>query len=131
MQVACFDLTGTLIHHEDHHTIPLMPELLRSLHQKGWQLRVTTTWGKSMAESLLIPVYRAAQFPAGSLGIVPGVDKAGYIAQVLAGEAESVIFVDDKPKHIQAVQGMGDARVRVFGFLGSRKYVPEARWMPT
>jgi hypothetical protein len=42
-------------------------------------------------------------------------------------DAESqIIFVDDKIEHLEAVRQIVDPRLRVIGFLGSRKYAPNA-----
>ena len=135
MCVACFDITGTLIHHKTGRLVPLMPQLLRRLHEAGWRVTITTRHGKGEAEKVLPKVYRAAEISDSSITVAAGVaDKAAYVRRLVADGVTDLVFVDDNPKHIVAVQkaaqNLGDrlrtSVVHVFGFLGSRNYAPEA-----
>lgn len=126
MRCACFDITGTLVHHESHRPLPLMPKLLHSLREEGWHLKVITTWDMETAQSLLAQQHPAA-FPADSIDIRTGHDKAQIVRQLLADDVDELVFVDDKPLHVEAVQRVEDRRIRAIGFFGSGKYAPEAR----
>lgn len=126
MRVACFDITGTLIHHKTREPIPLMPKLLQSLRHGRWEIRIVTSWGESSAEKLLAPVILKAGLSASEFQIHSGSDKASVVASILAQGVDQVIFVDDRPEHIEAVCKVRDPRLRVFGFLGSQKYAPQS-----
>jgi len=133
MRYAFFDINGTVIHHETHVPIPLMPRLLHSLWEQGWHLKAVTRWGEERARGLLDPDCRAARLPASEIEVLSGDDKAGCIARVLSSDGEErAIFLDDKPAHIEAVRRLGDSRVEVIGFWGSRKYAPDpgSRFLP-
>lgn len=127
MKVACFDVSGTLVHHVTREPIPLMPMLLHSAWQHGWYLKATTTWGKSAAKEFLTSVCGTGQIPACAIEIVSSYDKTEYITRLLSEDPETrVFFVDDKPEHIEAARQIRDERLRVIGFLGTRKYAPVA-----
>lgn len=127
MKVVCFDVTGTLIDHKTQVPIPLMPKLLHSLQHEGWQLQALTSWGPAEARILAGKMSQAAGLRDADIKVVSSPDKAAWIKQLLrTDDVELVCFVDDKPEHLENVKQIDDARLRVIGFLGSRKYAPLA-----
>jgi hypothetical protein len=135
MCVACLNIRGTLVHHETKKPVPLMPQLLRRLQEAGWQIKVTTRYEMDKAEDLLSSVCRTADILATSVDIAAGLtDKAAYVRRLLDDGVTNLIFIDDNPTQVKAVQKvvlaperpLRNAVVRVFGFLGSRKSVPKA-----
>lgn len=127
MRLACFDITGTLVHHHSGRSLALMPELLHSLKKEGWQLKIVTNWDTDTATQMLTRPGHPVSFPVESIDIRSGGDKAEIVRGLLTADVDELVFVDDKPKHIEAVQRIADPRVKVIGFFGSGKYAPDAR----
>ena len=126
-RIACFDLEGTIVDHEWHKMLALMPELLRSLHDSGWDLKIVTAWGRAKAEEFLAPVYYSLGLPASEVELLSSPDKAGCILGLLTSSVREIVFVDDKPENIRAVAQLNNPRIRVFGYLGSGKYARDVR----
>ncbi|MFO0822541.1 MAG: hypothetical protein U0792_05375 [Gemmataceae bacterium] len=126
MPIACFDLTGTLVHHQTWQPIPLMPKLLRSLRERKWELKIVTSWGQEQASLRLVPIFAKSGLSPADVEVISGSHKRDCVLRFLERAPEDVIFVDDKPEHLEAVHTLRHPRLRIFGFLGSRKYAPEA-----
>ena len=69
MRIACFNLSGTLVHHVSGRAIPLMPELLCSLHRDGWKLRIITDRYRDSALKMLEPVWDASGLTAADMEV--------------------------------------------------------------
>ncbi len=128
MRIACFDLKGTLVRHDDlSRAVPLMPKLLGQLQREGWALKIVTTFGESTAAGLLQTICREADVKASDVEVLSGADRARCIQGLReANPDEEIVLIDDKPEHIAAVHRAAMPNVRVLGFLGSGKYAPLA-----
>jgi hypothetical protein len=79
---------------------------------------VVSRWSESHARNLL----KEAQIQA-PLTVLSNGDKGKAITQYLGKHhCEQSFFVDDKPKNLESVKRECGDRVRVIGFVGSRKY---------
>ncbi len=122
-KILFIDVSGTLIHHETGRAVPVMPELVSSAMEQGWDTVAVSRHSEkdimSMLTSVNLEERTAIRSSAGST-------KGEVVRQEVADRrAQIAVFVDDKPDNLGgALEVAGDA-VRVLGFLGSRKYTPE------
>ena len=110
-KIACFDLRGVLVNHENEtKQIPLMDELLSGLIQKGWNIYVLSTHPQSEIKKIIksAGIKSVKKF-------VSCTDKGTAIIRILDEEkAEEALFVDDKPVHLNNVKNLKDERIRVY-----------------
>jgi len=121
-RIACFDLSGTLLEHEElRRPVPLMPAVLEGLAERGWGVKVLTRTTAGYAGERLETA--GVDLP----GEVRQVEsKREALEQVLDDEnVQSVLFVDDNPRSLEAISQLDDDRLRVVGVVGSGKYCPE------
>ena len=121
-KIACFDLSGTLVHHDNRtRPIPFMPALARTMQDEGWQLYIVTSWSLRSARNIMEKSGLTLDCE-----IRPAVNKAPAVRQILSEspEADRIVFIDDKPGHVKDVGELDDDRIRSLGFIGSRKYCP-------
>lgn len=116
------DLSGTLIHHETQRPVALMPELLASATRQGWTVMAISRYPLESIREMLRQLGLAESVePLSSSGTTKG----EVIDRVLARrEYEAAVFVDDKPENLESAKRLGQAGLRILGFVGSRKYVP-------
>ncbi|MFO7958212.1 MAG: hypothetical protein R6X33_14085 [Candidatus Brocadiia bacterium] len=123
--IACIDLTGTILNHRhEKRPVPLMPELVDSMRDAGWKVIILTRWRESDARQLLQKAGLDWDVD------IRGTNRKGKALREIGKETpdlQRLLFLDDKPKNLRAaVEACGhDERVRIMGFLGSRKYCVE------
>jgi hypothetical protein len=124
MKIAFFDLLGTIIHHKTCRALPLMNEILQALKRKGWSVVIVTSYSEESADKKLQKA--GIRSTTAILSSSESDGKGGVIAQYLARHpSDESFFVDDQPKNLKSVKSECGERVRVIGFVGSRKYIPE------
>jgi hypothetical protein len=126
MKTVCFDLTGTLVDHHSGKPLALMPNLLSGFAMSDWKVVFMTRWSEGRAEALIGPVLESSTLRRDQLDLISTDNKAGAIRQLMESNVTKLVFIDDKPENLLAVASLADPRLRVIGFLGSRKYVPGA-----
>lgn len=121
-RIACFDLSGTLLEHEElRRPVPLMPAVLDGLAERGWGLKVLTRTTVSYAGERLDAA--DVELPAELMQVE---SKREALEEVLEDETvHEVLFVDDNPRSVDAISQIDDDRLRVLGIVGSGKYCPE------
>jgi hypothetical protein len=124
MKIACFDLKGVLVNHNDlKRKIPLMDDLLNGLKQEGWELYLVSTFDRGASAKMLRDAGISAKL---DIVDVYNEDKGEAILRLKdQTRAKEIIFIDDKPKHLKRVQGLNNNSIRTIGFVGSMKYVGE------
>lgn len=122
MKKAYFDLSGTILKYGDNRMNPLMGDLLRSMSRHGWDLAVVSKYPPAECRRLL----RQA-----SVSVQPRIlsardsEKGGVLLEDIQTSPGQGVFVDDKPANLESVLRACGRRVRLIGFVGSRRYVPE------
>ena len=125
MKTVFFDLLGTIIHHKTYRPLPLMKELIQAFKHKRWSVVIVSSCSKGEAEKLLQKAGIKPPTAILSSSKSKGGEKGEVIAQYLATHpSEQNFFVDDKRANLESVKNQCGDRVRVIGFVGSRKYVP-------
>ena len=135
MKTAFFDLSGTIIHHKTGRPLPLMEEILRYHRENGWMVVIASSYPQADATALLLAA--RIQPPSVILSSSKSNPKGEVIKRYLDqhDSKEESFFVDDKPGNLDSVKKICGDRVRVIGFVGSRKYTdkkhneqPIAQW---
>lgn len=122
MKTAFFDLKGTLVHHKTLKRLPLMNEILKSLRRDEWSLVILSSFEETTTRQLL---KHADVDTFDHVLSSSGLGKGECVLQHLKdAPCEASFFVDDKPANLESVRGTCGAKVRVIGFVGSRKYTP-------
>jgi hypothetical protein len=123
MKMALFDLSGTVFQYGTARPMPLMPEVLTALRDKGWKIAIVSRHSKDHCASLLTKAgidYPVSVFSSGSSP--KGQTVAGVLNETRCDES---IYVDDKPDNLASVLHVcGGSITRLIGFVGSRKYTP-------
>lgn len=116
------DLSGTLMHHETKRPVALMPELLTSANNEGWSVFVVSRYPAEAIQSSLDQLGLSDMaVPVSSAGS----NKGKVMAEIVGRhDAEVAVFIDDKPDNLKSAAEIGNRRLRVIGFIGSRKYTP-------
>lgn len=121
---AYFDVQGTIVHHQKLRPIPLMDDLLHSMTAQGWRITILTSY-RSKQCSQLLAASGVSLPPETRILSSSGSDKGKVLlADLNGGGDDEVVFIDDKPGNLGVVKNACRDRVRVIGFVGSRKYVP-------
>lgn len=121
---AYIDLLGTIVHHKKPRPVPLMDSLLRAMGDQGWRITVLSSYLPAQARQV---IDEAGISLPGETRILSssGRDKGEVLLAELHGlKAGEIIFLDDKPQNLASVKNACPDRVRVIGFIGSRKYAP-------
>lgn len=121
---AYFDVQGTIVHHLKQRPVPLMDDLLRAMIAQGWRTTILTSYRTAECNQVLASA--GISLPAGTRILSSsGGDKGEVLLTDLRGQdGDEVVFLDDKPGNLRSVKNACQDRVRVIGFVGSRKYVP-------
>lgn len=117
IKTICFDIGGTILEcGSTEHTVPLMPELVRSLYDRGWRCLFVTGRERTSAARSLERILRRKVGDA----VITSSDKGATVKSILAecGTEDSVVFVDNAPRHLHSACALGDERVTAIGFAG-------------
>lgn len=123
MKQAFFDFSGTVIDCSGKtkvHFIPMMPEILKRMEDDNWRVTLVSRYTESQCRQLLTSAGSNLEYPIASSA---GSSKGEVVSNLLSRDGEAV-FVDDKPENLASVRKLCGNRVRVIGFVGSRKYTP-------
>jgi len=123
-RIVFFDLKGTLIQLSQNGSskcLPKMAELLYSLTERGWKVLIISRYAPDSIRNLLkesnlnFEYYSSNDSSKGA--VINGILKnASY---------DECVFVDDKPDNLDAVLKTCKDKVRIIGFAGSNKYMPQ------
>ncbi|MFW6106725.1 MAG: hypothetical protein ACOC8H_01045 [bacterium] len=116
---AWFDLSGTIVRHDAARPVPLMPELLASMLDRDWNVRIVTRFTEADARSRLVEAGVDLDVPITST-FDRAADAAAFVEQLPDGE--SLVIIDNKPVNLKSVRELDDDRIRPLGFVGSRQY---------
>jgi hypothetical protein len=123
-RIAHIDLSGTILQHKvSDRPVPLMPQLLRSMQENGWQVTVTSI-RFSASETKLAMAAAGIDLDVEAI-IAPNKGEAVKEALAANPDAEEAVVVDDRGGNLDDVLALRDKRVRAMGFIGSRKYCPQ------
>lgn len=123
MKYAYFDLSGTILKHNQPEPIALMPDLLKAMRLQDWDLSILSDYPEAACKSLLA----AAGISNAPRVLSSSSSPKGEVLQqdMRTRGIESSVLVDDKPANLESVPRSERHRVRRIGFVGSRKYSPE------
>lgn len=123
MKYAFFDLSGTVLKYATNRPIPLMPEIMKAMDRAGWKIAIVSNYLADDCKALLENT---------KLTFKPKILSSAYASkgEILKKElqrkqSDQIIFVDDKPSNLASVMKHCGDKVRIIGFVGSGKYVPQ------
>lgn len=117
-----FDLEGVILQYGKKRLIPLMDKLLDHLAGSGCRTIILSSHSK---EDCARRLQGSGYDPGAGVEIMSseGSDKGAVVADLLRESGcASCMFVDDKPANLESVLRKCGDKVRVIGFLGSRRY---------
>lgn len=123
MKHAFINFSGTLVKHINGEKIPMMQEVLNALANSNWNISV---FSKSSEVAVRNVMKSAGIVFAGNILTLKHDSLGALLSEQLEGVGGGdIILIDDNPENLLSVKKECEDSVRVIGFAGSGKYLPE------